>query len=71
MVYIKIHFFPSVFFFCYSLVQVEDRAKKKSLVSGNRPDEKKNYHSPARKDECVSEYTFLSSKSNKQTKKQQ
>ena len=47
---------------------VLNQAKISSLVSGNRPGEKKNYHSPARLVDCVSKYTFLISENNKQTK---
>ena len=43
---------------------------EKGLVSGNRPGEKFFYHSPARLIEYLSEYTFLISKTSKQTNKQ-
>ena len=46
------------------------KAKKSSLVSGNRPGEKNftTNHSPARIVKCVSEYIFLISKKTKKTK---
>ena len=47
------------------------RPKKSSLVSGNRPGEKKFYYSPVRIVECVSEYLFFIFKkqqTNKQTR---
>ena len=45
------------------------RAKKSSLVSGNRPGKTWFYRSPARIVECVSEYIFFSKKSNKKKTK--
>ena len=47
------------------------KAKKSSLVSGNRPGEKNftTNHSPARIVEYVSEYIFLISKEAKKSKK--
>ena len=41
--------------------------KKSSLLAGNQLFGNFFYHSPTRIVECVSEYTFLISKNNKQT----
>ena len=45
--------------------------KKSSLLAGNQLFGNFFYHSPTRIVECVSEYTFLISKNNKQTTKQE
>ena len=47
------------------------RSKKSKVFSRSWPGKKKFYHSPIRIVECVSIYTFLISKSNKQQKQQE